>query len=166
MFLKNDKRIIALAMIMSLCLLVYSVSQHFLHKKLEELSESIPNPLEKPTKQPTEKTTMFAVIYRGYVKTERESQYQEYWKIIASYFVSQRRALGSTLHKAEDRMWIAYSRWPDKATRDASWPRDKERINAEIPTNIQEAIRGLKECLDKDRQFPEICMEIIEEVLK
>jgi hypothetical protein len=70
------------------------------------------------------------------------------------------------LHKTEDGMWVAYSRWPDQATRDASWPRDKENINAEIPADIQEAIRGLKQCLDEDRQFPEICMEIIEEVLK
>ncbi len=104
---------------------------------------------------------MFAVIYRGYVKPELESQYQEYWKIVASYFVKERGALGSTLHQAEDGMWVAYSRWPDKATRDASWPRDKEKANADLPLHIQQAIEGLKAC---GEQLPEICMEVREVV--
>lgn len=104
---------------------------------------------------------MFAVIYRGYVKPELESPFREYWKIVASYFVNERGALGSTLHQAEDGMWIAYSKWPDKATRDASWPRDKEKVNVDIPLHIQRAIEGLKACIE---QLPEICMEVREEV--
>jgi hypothetical protein len=111
-----------------------------------------------------ESKPVFAVIYRGFVKPGCEMQYQECWKIIASYFVKERGALGSTLHRAEDGMWVAYSRWPDKATRDASWPRDKENINSEFPLVIREAIIGLKQCLETERRLPEICMEIIEEI--
>lgn len=107
---------------------------------------------------------MFAVIYRGYVRTGLEQQYVLYWKIIAAYFVNERGAIGSTLHKSEDGMWVAYSKWPDKATRDASWTNNKDNVHSGFPANILEAINGLKQCLDLERQLPEICMEIIEEV--
>lgn len=108
---------------------------------------------------------MFAVIYRGYVKPDLEAQYQEYWKRIAYYFVTQRGALGSTLHKTSDGLWVAYSKWPDKATRDASWSSEKNTVNDNFPSEIQDAIIGLKLCLDLEKSFPEICMEIVEEVL-
>ena len=65
---------------------------------------------------------MFAVIYRGYLKSECDDKYKKAWRTVASYFVEYRGALGSCLHKTIDGMWVAYSRWPDKATRDASWP--------------------------------------------
>jgi hypothetical protein len=107
---------------------------------------------------------MFAVIYRAYIKPGLESQYQEYWKKVASYFVSHRGALGSTLHKGEDGLWIAYSRWPDKATRDAAWPAEGEKVNPEIPSEMQEAIKGIKQCLDMERKLPDICMEIVESI--
>jgi DNA-binding cell septation regulator SpoVG len=92
---------------------------------------------------------MFAVIYRAYLKTDKENQYQEYWKTIASYFVNERGALGSTLHKTAEGMWVAYSKWPDKRTRDASWPSNKNSINKEFPLEIQEAILGLKQMLGR-----------------
>lgn len=104
---------------------------------------------------------MFAVIYRGYVKKEFEPQFRMCWKVVADYFVRRRGAISSTLHKTEDGMWVAYSKWPDKATRDASWPQGDE-INAELPSAVHEAICELKACLEE--QLPEICMEITEEV--
>ena len=52
-FLKKDTRIAALAMVMCLCLLVYTLAQRYLRQKLMELSISIPNQLGKPTKRPT-----------------------------------------------------------------------------------------------------------------
>lgn len=107
---------------------------------------------------------MFAVIYRGYVKPELEGQYREYWKIVAAYFVKERGAIGSTLHKAEEGMWIAYSKWPDKRTRDASWPQREEAINPNLPVEVHEAIQGLRSCLDENRLLPEICMEVQEEI--
>lgn len=106
----------------------------------------------------------FAVIYRSYVKPDCENRYQEYWGKVATYFVKERGALGSTLHKTEDGMWVAYSRWPSKAARDASWPQGKDSINPGFPSHIREAIEGLKSCLDEERRLPEICMEIIQEV--
>ena len=65
---------------------------------------------------------MFAVIYRAYLKVGTESEYQHLWNLVVHYFVKHCGALGSCLHQTEEGFWLAYSRWPDKATRDAAWP--------------------------------------------
>lgn len=52
-FLKSPKRIEALMMIMTLCLLVYNIAQYKIRKKLEENNATIPNQLNKPVKNPT-----------------------------------------------------------------------------------------------------------------
>ncbi len=52
-FLKSPERIMALAMIMALCLLVYNLGQRQLRKALKSDNENIPNQLGKPTQTPT-----------------------------------------------------------------------------------------------------------------
>jgi transposase len=52
-FLKSPKRIEALMMVMTLCLLVYNVAQYKLRKKLIELDETLPNQKKKPIQNPT-----------------------------------------------------------------------------------------------------------------
>lgn len=104
---------------------------------------------------------MFVVIYRGYLKPNLEKDYLESWKTIADYFVKYRGALGSVLHKAEDGMYLAYSKWPDKQTRDKSWG---ESANADFPEHIKNVIITLKNCIDTDRQLPEIQLELIDEI--
>ena len=52
-FLKSPERIMALAMIMALCLLVYNLGQRQLRHALSAANESIPNQLGKPTQTPT-----------------------------------------------------------------------------------------------------------------
>lgn len=108
---------------------------------------------------------MFAVIYRGSILPGKEATYQQSWKQVATYFKKNRGALGSCLHKSETGEWIAYSRWPDKQTRDASWPKD-DAICQTISPEIREAILRLKECIDPDRPFEEICMELKNDLLK
>lgn len=107
---------------------------------------------------------MFAVIYRGYVKLGREEDYKKLWHMIASYFIKHRGAIGSCLHKAEDGSWVAYSRWPDKAARDSSWPGENAPAQ-DLPQEIQEAIAAIKDCIDSSRKFPELCLEIIDDLL-
>lgn len=107
---------------------------------------------------------MFAVIYRGYLKVGREAEYLTAWKKVAQYFIEERGAIGSSLHRAEDGLFVAYSRWPDKKTRNASWPGEKAP-SEELPPEICQAIIILKECLDPERAFPEICMEVVEDLL-
>ncbi|QLH43628.1 MAG: hypothetical protein HWD59_13595 [Coxiellaceae bacterium] len=107
---------------------------------------------------------MFAVIYRGYVKAGQEAEYKKLWNKIANYFVAHRGALGSCLHQTEEGMWLAYSRWPDKATRDASWP-GENAPNSVLPEDIRQAINAIRDCLDQDRKLPEICMQVVDDLL-
>ncbi|NJN38536.1 MAG: IS1634 family transposase [Acaryochloridaceae cyanobacterium CSU_3_4] len=52
-FLKTPRRILALAMIMALCLMVYSLGQRQLRNALEQAQETLPNQKGKPTQKPT-----------------------------------------------------------------------------------------------------------------
>jgi hypothetical protein len=107
---------------------------------------------------------MFAVIYQGYIKPGREEEYQEVWNKIACYFVEHRGALGSCLHRAADGLWVAYSRWPDKATKEASWPK-KSDLSKELPEEIQKAVLTLKECLDQERPMFEMYLDVVNDLL-
>lgn len=109
---------------------------------------------------------MFAVIYRFYLLPGSEEAYLALWKTIASYFVTQRGALGSTLHKGEGGLWIAYSRWPSKAVRDASWPQEDDPINEELPQEIKNAIQEMRQCLDSEMTLPEICLDVVDQFPK
>ncbi len=53
MFVKLPQRVAALAMIMGLCLLVYSIGQRQLRSSLAKAIETIPNQRGKPTERPT-----------------------------------------------------------------------------------------------------------------
>jgi len=53
MFLKSPRRIEALMMVMTLCLMIYNISQHRLRVALKEQNETIPNQLGKQTATPT-----------------------------------------------------------------------------------------------------------------
>ncbi len=107
---------------------------------------------------------MFAVIYRGYLQPGKEEDYLDAWKVVAQYFVEKRGAIGSTLHRAEGGLWVAYSRWPDKKTRDTSWPKDGTAVSEELPPKVRKAILVLKDCLDPKRALPEICLDVVDEV--
>ena len=52
-FLKNPKRIMALLMVMTLSLLVYSIAERQLREALKSEDETIPNQVGKPTQTPT-----------------------------------------------------------------------------------------------------------------
>lgn len=110
---------------------------------------------------------MFAVIYRFKLKPHQEKSFRQYWNKIAIYFSEKRGALGSCLHKGEDGLWVAYSRWPDKKTRDAAWPGD-DVPNEELPEDICDTIQKIQaiKAENKDlKQYDEICLEVIEDLL-
>lgn len=89
---------------------------------------------------------MFAVIYRAYINAGMEEEYQKHW------------------HKTAEGYWLAYSRWPNKATRDAAWPGDAAPSNA-LPESICQLILDIKACIDQQRPFPEIAMEVVDDLL-
>ena len=107
---------------------------------------------------------MFAVIYRAFIKPGFELEYQEAWRRVASYFMKNRGAIGSCLHKTNEGMWVAYSRWPDKATRDASWPGENAPSDV-LPDEIKKVIITIQNCMDQTQKLPEICMEVVDDLL-
>lgn len=110
---------------------------------------------------------MFAVIYRFILQPHQEQAYRECWRIIATYFKTYRGAIGSSLHKGENGIWVAYSRWPDRATRDASWP-GEEVPNEVLPLHIRETIQkmqAIKEENEALEQFDEIILEVMDDLL-
>ena len=52
-FLKSPRRIEALMMVMTLCLMVYNIAQYKLRQTLKEQEEHIPNQLNQPIQNPT-----------------------------------------------------------------------------------------------------------------
>lgn len=73
--------------------------------------------------------------------------------------------MGSCLHKTTEGEWVAYSRWPSKETRDASWPQEGEEPSENLSNEIKEVIISLKKCIDKDHPFQEVCMEVMDDLL-
>jgi hypothetical protein len=109
---------------------------------------------------------MFAVIYRFQLQPEQEEEYQKLWRKIACYFVEKRGAIGSCLHKGADGLWVAYSRWPDKITRDASWPSD-DAPNDELPNDVKDIITSMQAIKQANKDLPqydEICLDVIEDL--
>lgn len=135
-----------------LCLFLFPLFALKAETHLSEFSE----------KEPYQK--MFAVIYQGYLKPGKENEYQEAWNTVAQYFIESRGAIGSCLHRTSDGLWVAYSRWPDKKTRDNSWPRENAP-SEELPPEIRNAVLTIKDCLDSDRKIPDLCMEVINDRL-
>ncbi|MBN9226716.1 MULTISPECIES: hypothetical protein [Legionella] len=105
---------------------------------------------------------MFAVIYRGYIPSENEEEYKKLWKVIASYFIENRGAMGSRLHKTHDGAFLAYSCWPDKKTRDESWP-GEDAPNEILPAEIKEAIIQIRSL--SAQPFEEIHLDVLEDRL-
>lgn len=110
---------------------------------------------------------MFAVIYRFKLKPQQEKSYEQYWRTIVNYFVKHRGAIGCCLHKGEDGLWVAYSRWPDKATRDAAWPGEQEP-DENLPIEIKETICQMQAIRQENQdleQYDELCLEVVDDLL-
>lgn len=110
---------------------------------------------------------MFAVIYRFQLKPHQEASYKQDWLKIVNHFMEKCGAIGSCLHKGPDGLWVAYSRWPDKATRDASWPGDNAPA-AELPEDIRLAINNMQAIKTANidlEQYDEICLDVVEDLL-
>lgn len=81
---------------------------------------------------------MFSVIYRFKVKQGREKEFQECWSKATEEFCSIHGGLGSCLHITDDKLFIAYAKWPDRLT----W--EKEKKFKDISS-----FDGMNECIEE-----------------
>ena len=91
-FLKTPKRIEALAMIMALCLLVYTLAQRQIRNALSSSKSTIKNQLGKPTKRPTLRWIFqcFQSIHLVFLNNDKQiSNLTEYRKFILNFFPNE-----------------------------------------------------------------------------
>ncbi|MDF1684663.1 MAG: hypothetical protein P1U36_08415 [Legionellaceae bacterium] len=72
-FVKTRRRIEALMMIMTLCLLVYNFAQYRVRKNLKDNNETLPNQLDKPINNPTVKWLFQCMEGIAIIKTGTEA---------------------------------------------------------------------------------------------
>lgn len=74
LYLKSPKRIMALMMVMTLCLLVYAALEHRIREALKEFNETFPNQKGKPVANPTARWVFqfFAGIHVLVIEQMRE----------------------------------------------------------------------------------------------
>lgn len=72
-FLQKPSRIEALMMVMTLCLMVYSIAQHKLRQALEQADETVPDQLTKQTQKPT-MAWVFRLFHGVHVWTIRQGE--------------------------------------------------------------------------------------------
>lgn len=73
-FLKSPERIMALAMVMGLCLLVYNLGQRQLRQALQQANQTLPNQLGKATQRPTFRWVFQCFMAVHYVVLNRTQQ--------------------------------------------------------------------------------------------
>ena len=103
---------------------------------------------------------MIAVIYRFHLTPGKEAEYQQHWHTVATHFKAHRGALGSCLHKGEDGLWVAYSRWPDRETWRASWPEGEAPMD-HLPAEVREAALQMKTCVEEGKRLPDVVLDLV-----
>lgn len=62
---------------------------------------------------------------------------------------------------------MAYSRWQDKATRDAAWPGENDP-SKKLPSDIRDAIKKMQAIRQQNsdlEQYDDICLDVVEDLL-
>lgn len=90
-FLHKPSRIEALMMVMTLCLMVYSIAQHKLRQALEKANETVPDQLKKQTKQPTA-AWIFRLFHGVHVWTIRQGE--EIQTLVVNLTTLMKRIIG------------------------------------------------------------------------
>ncbi|MDF2867453.1 MAG: hypothetical protein K0S11_923, partial [Gammaproteobacteria bacterium] len=73
-FLKLPRRIEALMMVMTLCLMVYNIAQYRLRQTLKEKDETLPNQLGKPVQNPTVRFQCMEGINIVYLQSDKATK--------------------------------------------------------------------------------------------
>jgi len=80
LYLKSPKRIMALMMVMTLCLLVYTALEHRIREALKQFNETFPNQKGKPVANPTARWVFqfFRPVQLKLARLYPEIDYNEY----------------------------------------------------------------------------------------
>ncbi len=84
---------------------------------------------------------MFAVIYSFKVKKDHDQIFRENWKSLTKLIYQYEGSLGSRLHKANDNLYIAYARWPNRT----AW----ENAGKNLPEIAHKYRIGMKESCEE-----------------
>lgn len=87
---------------------------------------------------------MLAVIYKVRLHPGQDETYQECWKYISCYFVEHRGAIGSSLHRSEEGLWMIYSKWPDRETQECSWSFEAKK---KLPYDVLKQVERMQACV-------------------
>lgn len=90
-FLHKPSRIEALMMVMTLCLMIYSIAQHKLRQALEQADETIPDQLSRETKKPT-MAWIFRLFHGVHVWTIRQGEQTQ--TLVVNLTVLMKRIIG------------------------------------------------------------------------
>ena len=83
-FLKSAKRIEALMMVMTLCLLVYNFAQHKLRDSLKQNHDTIPNQLDQPIQSPTLRWIFQLMEGVGFVRILLDKTHNQYQQFVTN----------------------------------------------------------------------------------
>ncbi len=98
---------------------------------------------------------MFIALYRWKVREGHEKSFLEGWHRRTEEIYRHSGSLGSRLHQAEERLWVAYAQWPDRRTYDAA---------QSIPVTDAEARNMFRESIEES--YPDIYMDVIDDLLQ
>jgi transposase len=92
-FLKSAKRIEALMMVMTLCLMVYNIAQYKLREKLKETNDTLPNQLKKEVKNPTLRWIFQIMEGISIVRLDQNNSTHPWREIISNLSVLRRKII-------------------------------------------------------------------------
>lgn len=97
---------------------------------------------------------MFIVIYHFAVKTGRDDDFRKSWAEATELIYKERGSLGSRLHHAGGREYVAYAQWPSK-TKYEEKPSPSEQL--------RKALADMSECIER---FESEEMTVVEDLWK
>lgn len=62
----------------------------------------------------------FSIIYSFKIHENKQEEFIHYWTELTNLIYKFEGSYGSTLHQANENLFIAYAQWPDKKTFDQS----------------------------------------------
>ncbi len=99
---------------------------------------------------------MFCVIYSFQVKEGQTDKFLRSWEELTKLIYQFEGSLGSRIHRAGERIYIAYAQWPDKKR----W----EESGDQLPPSADQWRKEMRESCEKIETIHEL--EMVSDLLK